>query len=1855
MWPTETMKSSQGDVLTTDSTSMVTQPLADSVRNKTKKVPDATHGLKFESKLLTSFCVRALGAGYKFEVTKEREDLGGKFDDVIFRYLVVDDELEGKHWRYRYLQAKHKQHESDKIDAIHLLDDNDKGDFSLPKYFRSFCKMRRRGEDIHDCILCTNIGFDWNNVQENGIELVPIDAQPEDILQFGLQQKTLRYKLKFTEEVRRKALNEWSDIVHLAKKLQSCERDQKTTDTRTAVFSSYHVALIKERVIDFATKRFHVDFVNDAEDLSNGAQQLRQTLNDLAENDWKNWKFKLNNTFGKSQSAAEIENSLPLKISEEDINAFLDKFVFVVNMPNEEQFEAILQTQDVSKYYPREECEQQTIRLLHEMSTKFSNKEMGYWLTSEEGKTILLAGVTTASQHYQEELDNDVRFNEVASAKMAVKLRALQANNKRIERITTPAPKHTAVKVVSAIRKLPEYDRNGSFLMTKLGCLEDRDDRERWKNILKLKTDSHHLLIVVCENETPDPNDYADLVPGENMDNKVIFIGRNGIAGMMDDITYEELNEKFQNAVLEKAITFQGTILTVGELVGNEPDKLIDYLSIEELLFQKKDVNIPRADASECEESLYIKRQLTMSFHESFENKLAERLKCTIDELHEKCRITPQGEIKWFVKKQQDRESIWKEIKNLTDERMSSNVIDESQLLCLDEGREQIPIVIISGVAGTGKSTILSNYYTEMKRVKPDYWIIRINLVEQQKVLLQLKIDSEDNNAVDFIVRQLHIVANESPFSRSLLRHRIETGDRIAFMFDGFDEISYRCQNNVIQLMKILARKKTIKLYVTTRPHMVDELQFELSQLAHHLQILAEKDQIDYLVRYWQSNLQEIETENKSIIIQTFAESLAHRVSQTLRDEEKSFIGVPLQCRILAECYQSELEKQIRNNVADCETLVHQHFDLKSLYERLLDTKRRIFRKEKAESSSFNQIGSCAMDFLIDDIESHLTKLAIETLVVNSSNVDILWPSRLPYFQSASEKLEKEKKITDLGVKYGLVLFSNHDGKPNKVQFLHRTYAEFLFARYLHRGMDMNNFDNSHLLEDEPVRDLIVNEILVEGNYHGVRVFLSSMLTTEHRRLPNQLQKLARSLAEHINQKQQRDQSIPSVRHTNALTVTLQTQNLFCSLLDCLDGTLNETESKRVVRSAFQYFNFTIFLYLSNGQLFQRVLSYYDDADAVDVVRIVNDLLYEPMILEHSPYSPDYAKVWNTEGAKDVTEKALEFMEKNGENLKQVLKPEKSRFRPLHTSVTLLHFFIFNEYYNCLLSQFLRFLSSIYVDDHNFTELIKFTLNMQDHNNDYWTFPSNNGIEKTLDILRDLSRPRVIEGLCHLALVTDLFENYYQPFVPEDDDSLRDPARMTRLHWAAFNGDVKAIESIGDRTCSMDDNFTPFYVAAARHHREICYKILCLFKKSLTDDELRRHVTKYNGFVHTAMWDAICFHNLTMFHVILESIKQALGRHYLMAMLQSEIPHNVLITKEFHNFFSLKNGKELFKITATALLDDGTQEGYTNLNDLVFHKKDLKFHEARIILNNIEEETFQRMVDVNGVKNWTKRFLDYNLYWGFRLLSTVIARFTLNQRQELINIITIHNNNIPTYQWNWNQNKVTNWGRWFESEFTDRDFESLDKLLKSLGNDIPKLIFNYNSNDAIKALLCQNAKLVTVASKHFSWLNYLKIKRRIMKNGPKVMNELFTSPQTTQTRVVQNWINILPFYIGKKGECHFRELVDSILSLHTERHGTKTIRISLWSKYVDNYDYDGNKVEKVHQFLKLVSDKLGKKAVRKVVLHKDCMGIHLVKTSVFSSRRYRLDAATEPCNCQPMNDCWCWWSTTSRGRQVDTK
>ncbi|EFX78238.1 hypothetical protein DAPPUDRAFT_320728 [Daphnia pulex] len=1170
---------------------------------KKKKLIDSSHGLRFELKLLSLFCVRGLGAGYKFELSKEKEDEGGKLEDLIFRYEVPDTTPAGKHWRYRYLQAKHKVNEKEKIPADHLLDYNPKGDFSLPKYFHSFYKIRARGDDIHACIICTNIGFKLDSLTEEKVELVSINDQPEDILEFGAQEKTARYKLKINKEYwHRRLKEEWSPVQLLAEELKDCATKNKTTDLRTGMFNSYHVALVDEHVIDCTAKKFHQDFVGEV-NLSEGARELRQTICD------------------------PLRNPLPRKITEEDVDNFFDKLVFVVDMPNEKKFEEILETRDMSKYYQPDKCKAQTIRILHEVSAQFSNQEQNFWLKAEIAKNILLADVTKMSLEYQSQLEKEIKFNDSAIQMMAAQLKQLLESDGRgkIERIATSSPKHTAVKVISAVHILMrELNQEGNYLVASSSRLQNEEEIEMWKNILKLQKSFHHFFVVVCDDEASKQN-YENFISDDGADEKniIIIIGLGKSSARMDDeIKYTDLSPDFQEAILSKTICFQGENLTVGNLIGHKPEEIIDFSSIKELLFEEKEIKIPSLNASTFEQSLYVKRTLRLPFKNQFE-------------LGGECRISPDGHIEWLVEKEK-RKEIWKKIMNGVTNQASSAGVVVDDLAHLKENGNEKSVVIISGLAGTGKSTLLCHYYEEIKKASPDHWVIRINLVDYEAIL------KKDNIArsANIFVYQLHVVDEKSSFSRSLLRNRLERGDRIIFMFDGFDEVNDLCQNNAIQLMEAISKKKSIQLYVTTRPHMLEDLQFWLSQLAYSLENFTEIDQIDYLTSNWAKELN-LSKDNNGLL-QQFAKSLVERVSETLRDEEKSFVGIPLQCRILAECFQSNVKELITQNFvedkeeprqSECvrkkisDLIEGQKFDLVSLFNRLMETKRKVFREEKANATNTNQIILDAINRLIQDIEDHLTKLAIKTIVTDQKMLDILLPPQSSPNRSDDDIANGENTIALNGLKFGLTFKSGHE---STVQFLHRTYAEYLFARYLYGGFLLDEKRHNKLLESESIRKLILNKILAVKQYNGVQIFFDSMLKEFvdndeewrnriiQRDLPKRLKKFTKNLFTQFLR-----QSPPLHKYgisftvksyfVNALYFSLANGNgtIFKFLCDCLDATFNEQKVQLAMISSFmqdgRYFTLTFFRN-KDSKLFSRFINYYDNLSLHESYSIISKI-----------------------------------------------------------------------------------------------------------------------------------------------------------------------------------------------------------------------------------------------------------------------------------------------------------------------------------------------------------------------------------------------------------------------------------------------------------------------------------------------------------------------------------------------------------------------------------------------------------------------------------------------------------------------
>ena len=110
-------------------------------------------------------------------------------------------------------------------------------------------------------------------------------------------------------------------------------------------------------------------------------------------------------------------------------------------------------------------------------------------------------------------------------------------------------------------------------------------------------------------------------------------------------------------------------------------------------------------------------------------------------------------------------------------------------------GNNSKRLAIISGVTGMGKQlytvAILRKNQSSKGREFLGGTLVRVNLADHYK-LFQMLNKSANTNILHFLVKLTDVVG-QSPFASSLLKYRLETGDRIFLMVDGFDEIDSQC------------------------------------------------------------------------------------------------------------------------------------------------------------------------------------------------------------------------------------------------------------------------------------------------------------------------------------------------------------------------------------------------------------------------------------------------------------------------------------------------------------------------------------------------------------------------------------------------------------------------------------------------------------------------------------------------------------------------------------------------------------------------------------------------------------------------------------------------------------------------------------------------------------------------------------------------------------------------------------------------------------------------------------------------------------------------------------------------------
>ncbi|BET33585.1 MULTISPECIES: ankyrin repeat domain-containing protein [Wolbachia] len=312
------------------------------------------HGDIYQLKWVMLLLKRAVDVGYSFRLATEMESATG-FDDIVFQ------DRKNEKIVHRFIQNKHKQNECEKIGVGKLLSKNKSGEFSVPKYFVSYLKIKINPDfadgDLKDFTICTNIGFDLaqsttqNTIKKlkaktsgpnKGIEIaVEVISTSDIFFKYG----GTRYKF-------------------------SCTHDNMISIVQPAFKSA-----VKEAI-----------------------EELEKEIKELQGKSDQNSKRKLERNQVWQREFERMTNEGKL---EENIREFFDKLVFAVNQPNEIKLAEIIEN-ELGKEFNNIDKKNVYGRFLVEVLD---------WMKAREGKFLSHEEINEFFEKIREEILGAVWFD----------------------------------------------------------------------------------------------------------------------------------------------------------------------------------------------------------------------------------------------------------------------------------------------------------------------------------------------------------------------------------------------------------------------------------------------------------------------------------------------------------------------------------------------------------------------------------------------------------------------------------------------------------------------------------------------------------------------------------------------------------------------------------------------------------------------------------------------------------------------------------------------------------------------------------------------------------------------------------------------------------------------------------------------------------------------------------------------------------------------------------------------------------------------------------------------------------------------------------------------------------------------------------------------------------------------------------------------------------------------------------------------------------------------------------------------------------------------------------------------------
>ena len=560
----------------------------------------------------------------------------------------------------------------------------------------------------------------------------------------------------------------------------------------------------------------------------------------------------------------------------------------------------------------------------------------------------------------------------------------------------------------------------------------------------------------------------------------------NGYVTKDEKLTLRDLTTSSQNTLLGKPVKFQGDRILLEEIMSAETPvgnflPLCVLLQEEELMIADP-VQIP----DDYDESYYIGR--TLHLQKSIKKEISndkcvrdshEYLDSTEQGFRQLCKLNPKSNEHCLHQETsgkllcQERQGSLEKLHEYIDIQSPQTYTPNDLKKLLEQAQHQ-RVMLISDPAGMGKSTLLTHLSKQIKKSFPAKWVLRIDLNDHTDALETLKNENIDKEkSIEFVLEK--VLKLEPGLDKELLKYSCEKKQklRMVIMLDGFDEISPDYKEAVIDLLQALMQTAVEQLWVTTRPHLREDLEDKLQQPSYTLEPFSEQDQVDFLTNFWSLKHRLTEGRNKAEEegkknLQDYAKEVIMKLAQSVGDSD--FNSIPLHCRILAEVFDEEVKTFCQSD--DPELVFHVKIDLFGSYKKFIEGKYHIYRSRKSQSSRSNVPTNEMWEYLLKVMIEDHHLLALRALFTEE---------QATLFESNSDCKFSVEKLSRIGI-----VEVTCDGEPH---FIHRTYVDYYVADFF-----VNKLTKGKKTSPQ-VETFVLKDIFLKAEYSLIRAFLDGLLS----------------------------------------------------------------------------------------------------------------------------------------------------------------------------------------------------------------------------------------------------------------------------------------------------------------------------------------------------------------------------------------------------------------------------------------------------------------------------------------------------------------------------------------------------------------------------------------------------------------------------------------------------------------------------------------------------------------------------------------------------------------------------------------